>query len=132
MVIGSTRKKSVCGKYCLRYPRVLFMQWSSAQTCWNTTVFILMPVFLLNAGTTFLHIILIYRSALTVQMFPYCLNISMCSDSNILSTVTFIVISYTSSLPNFLNNLFYRLSAWSLSPRKSFLIYKVVHYLNGF
>ena len=52
------------------------------------------------------------------KMFPYCLNISTCSDSNIPSTVTFIVISYTSSVPKFLGNLCYRLPAWRLSPRK--------------
>ena len=52
------------------------------------------------------------------KMLPYCLNISTCSDSNIPSTVTFIVISYTSSVPKFLDNLCYRLPAWSLSPRK--------------
>ena len=53
-----------------------------------------------------------------LKMLPYCLNISMCSVSNILSTVTFIVISYTSSVPKFVDNLCYRLSAWGLSPRR--------------
>ena len=52
-----------------------------------------------------------------LKMLPYCLNISTCSDSNVPSTVTFIFIYYTSSVPKFLENLFYRLPAWSLSPR---------------
>ena len=45
-------------------------------------------------------------------------TIVMCSESTIPSPVTFIVISYTSSVSKFLENLCYRLSAWSLSPRK--------------
>ena len=52
------------------------------------------------------------------KMLRFCLNISTCSGSNILSTVTFIVISYTSSVSKFLDNFCYRLSAWSLSRRK--------------
>ena len=58
------------GKYCLRNSRVLFEQWGGAPSCWNTTVFISMPLFLLNAGTNFLRIISMYRSALTVTWFP--------------------------------------------------------------
>ena len=58
------------GKYCLRNSRVLFEQWGGAPSCWNTTVFISMPLFLLNAGTNFLRIISMYRSALTVTRFP--------------------------------------------------------------
>ena len=38
--------------------------------CWNTTVFISMPLFLLSAGTNFLRIISMYRSALMVTQFP--------------------------------------------------------------
>ena len=53
-----------------------------------------------------------------LTMLPYCLNISTYSVSNIPSTVTFTVISYTSSVPKFVNNLCYCLSAWSLSPRR--------------
>ena len=52
------------------------------------------------------------------KMLPFCLSISTCSDSNIPSTVTFIVISYTSSVPKFLDNLCYPLPAWILSSRK--------------
>ena len=46
------------GKYCLRN--------SSA----GTPMFISMPLFLLNAGTNFLHIISMYCSALMVTQFP--------------------------------------------------------------
>ena len=57
------------GKYCLRYSTVLFKQWGGAPSYWNTTVFTLMPLFFLNAGTNFLCIISMYHSAFTVTGF---------------------------------------------------------------
>ena len=36
-------------KLCLRYWSVLLEQWGGAPSCWNTTMFISMPLFLLNA-----------------------------------------------------------------------------------
>ena len=61
---------SLCpGKYCLRYSRVLFKQWGGAPSWWNTTVFISMLLFLLNAGTNFHWIISMYRSGLMVTRF---------------------------------------------------------------
>ena len=58
------------GKYRLRYSRVLFKQWGGAPSWWNTTVFISMLLFLLNAGTNFHWIISMYRSGLMVTRFP--------------------------------------------------------------
>ena len=57
-------------KYYRRCSRVLFEQRCGAWSCWNTTLFISMPLFFINAGTNFLCIILMYRSALMVTRFP--------------------------------------------------------------
>ena len=40
-------------KLCLRYWNVLLEQWGGAPSCWNTTMFISVPLFLLNATANF-------------------------------------------------------------------------------
>ena len=58
-VIGSTRNESVPWE-------VLPEEFK----CWNTTVFISMPLFLFNAGANFRRIISMYRPALMVTRLP--------------------------------------------------------------